>query len=227
METYPMGNSLQNQQPTVNTITVMIVEDDKRTREMYFGTINTTDDIECIGAYESAEDALKGLEKDIPSVLLMDIGLPGMSGIEAVQKIKEEYPTIEILMLTVYDDDEKIFKSICAGASGYILKNAKKQELIESIRGILHGAPMSPLIARRLLNLIREKTSPQEELLTLSPRERKILELLVEGYSEKRIAESLYISPLTVHTHIKNIYEKLHVHSRAAAISKAIKNRLL
>ena len=222
-----MSISLEKNKPDVNTISVMIVEDDKRTREMHVGTLHGVEDVECVGAYESAEDAIKGLEKDIPTVLLMDIGLPGMSGIEAVRKIKEEYPTIEILMLTVYDDDEKIFNSICAGASGYILKNAKKEELIESIRGILHGAPMSPLIARRLLNLIREKTTPQEELLTLSPRERKILELLVEGYSEKRIAETLYISPLTVHTHIKNIYEKLHVHSRAAAISKAIKNRLL
>ncbi len=221
-----MDNSPQKH-PTVNTITVMIVEDDKRTREMYVDTLQTTDDIECIGAYESAEDALKGLERDIPAVLLMDIGLPGMSGIEAAQKIKEEYPTIEILMLTVYDDDEKIFNSICAGASGYILKNAKKEKLIESIRGILHGAPMSPLIARRLLNLIREKTAPKNELLALSPREHKILELLVEGLSEKKIGETLFISPYTVHTHIKNIYAKLHVHSRAAAISKAIKNRLL
>ncbi len=198
-----MDNSPQKHS-TVNTITVMIVEDDKRTREMYVDTINSTEDIECIGAYESAEDALNALETEIPTVFLMDIGLPGMSGIDAVRIIKELYPTIEIMMLTVYDDDEKIFNSICGGASGYILKNAQKDRLIESIRGILHGAPMNPLIARRLLNLIREKTTPKDELLTLTPREQRILELLVEGLSEKRIGETLYISHHTVHTHIKN-----------------------
>jgi len=157
---------------------------------------------------------------------LMDIGLPGMSGIEGVKIVKSKFPTIDVLMHTVYDDDDKIFQSICAGASGYVLKNAESAELIRAIKEIRIGAPMSASIARRLLTMVRGKEAKPADQMNLSPREFDILQWLVEGYSYKRIAEKLFISPLTVQSHIKRVYEKLQVHSKSAAVSKALRYKL-
>lgn len=212
-----------------NSITVMIVEDRGRIRETIVDIINSSEGIKCIGAYGSCEAVLDALKTMVSEVLLMDIGLPGMSGIEGVKLIKSRYPSIDVLMHTVYDDDEKIFQSICAGASGYVLKNAESSELIRAIREIHVGAPMSASIARRLLTMVRGREGrgvATAEELNLTPRELDILQSLVEGHSYKKIAEKLFISPLTVQSHIKRVYEKLQVHSKSAAVSKALKYRL-
>lgn len=215
--------------PGPATITVMIVEDRGRIRETIVDIINNSEGIRCVGAFDSCEAVLEALKATIPDVMLMDIGLPGMSGIEGVKLIKNNYRSIDVLMHTVYDDDEKIFQSICAGASGYVLKNAESSELIRAIREIHVGAPMSASIARRLLTMVRgregREAKPAEEL-NLTPRELDILQSLVEGHSYKKIAEKLFISPLTVQSHIKRVYEKLQVHSKSAAVSKALKYRL-
>ncbi len=210
-------------------MTVMVVEDRSRIRETIVDIINNSEGLKCIGSFGSCEAALEGLKEGVPNVLLMDIGLPGMSGIEGVKMIKSRYPSIDVLMHTVYDDDDKIFQSICAGASGYVLKNAESAELIRAIRETKVGAPMSASIARRLLNMVRGREGRdivQAEDLNLTPRESDILQSLVEGHSYKKIAEKLFISPLTVQSHIKRVYEKLQVHSKSAAVSKALKYKL-
>lgn len=221
--------SKADQQNREGEVTVMIVEDRSRIRETIVDIINSSEGLRCIGAYNSCESALEELKKLVPNVILMDIGLPGMSGIEGVRIIKSRYPSIDVLMHTVYDDDEKIFQSICAGASGYVLKNAESDELIKAIRETHVGAPMSASIARRLLTMVRGRegaVASQAEELNLTPRELDILQSLVEGHSYKKIAEKLFISPLTVQSHIKRVYEKLQVHSKSAAVSKALKYKL-
>jgi DNA-binding NarL/FixJ family response regulator len=209
-----------------HVIRVAVIEDRGRIRDTIVDIINGTAGLTCVGAYNSVESALKQLDQNVPDVLLMDIGLPGMSGIEGVKVVKGRFPSLDVLMHTVYDDDDKIFQSICAGASGYVLKNAESAELIRAIKEIRIGAPMSASIARRLLTMVRGKEAPPADQMNLSPRELDILQWLVEGYSYKRIAEKLFISPLTVQSHIKRVYEKLQVHSKSAAVSKALKYKL-
>lgn len=214
-------------------LNVAIVEDDDGIRMAYEGLLSLAPDMRCVGSYCSCEDAIEHLEEDLPDVLLMDIGLPGISGIEGTRQIKSRWPSVEILMQTVYDDDTRIFNSICAGASGYVLKNAEPGQLIQAIKEIRDGAPMSAAIARRVLGLMRDSKSRNEEhppgdtaSAMLSPRELDILQSLVEGLSYKRIAEKHFISVHTVHGHIKKIYDKLQVHSKSAAVSKALRNGL-
>jgi DNA-binding NarL/FixJ family response regulator len=208
------------------TLEVALIEDDAIVRGSFADLINGTPGLSCNGEYESCESALKAFERSTPHVVLMDIGLPGMSGIKGARLLKERYPFLDILMLTVYDDDEQIFQSICAGASGYVLKNSEPSELVRAIFEIQTGAPMSASIARRVLSFVRRQGAPPSPDLNLTPREDDILQSLVEGLSYKKIAARLFISPLTVHTHIKRIYEKLQVHSRGEAVSKAMKRRL-
>lgn len=209
-----------------NETTVIVVEDRTRIRETVVDLINGSEGLRCVGAYGSCEALLDHLGDPPPDVILMDIGLPGMSGIEGVKAVKSRHPGVDILMHTVFDDDEKIFQSILAGASGYVLKNAESDELIRAIREIRVGAPMSASIARRMLALMRGKETKPPDELNLTPRELEILQWLVEGYSYKKIAEKLFISPLTVQSHIKKVYEKLQVHSKSAAVSKALKYKL-
>ena len=206
--------------------TVIVVEDRTRIRETIVDLINETDGLRCAGSYGSCEALLERLADEVPDVILMDIGLPGMSGIDGVKAVKARFPDVDILMHTVFDDDEKIFQSILAGASGYVLKNAEADELIRAIREIRVGAPMSASIARRMLAMMRGKEAKPTDALNLTPRELEILQWLVEGLSYKKIAEKLFISPLTVQSHIKKVYEKLQVHSKSAAVSKALKYRL-
>jgi len=208
------------------SLEVAVVEDDSVVRSTFAELINRTPGLACLGQFRTCESALEAFEKKPPRVALMDIGLPGMSGIEGARKIKERFPLVDILMLTVYDDDEKIFQSICAGASGYVLKNSEPAELIRAILEIQTGAPMTASIARRVLSFVRRGPPIRSSDLDLTPREFDILQSLVEGLSYKKIADGLFISPLTVHTHIKRIYEKLQVHSRGEAVSKAMRHRL-
>jgi DNA-binding NarL/FixJ family response regulator len=216
----------KNHDEPLDLTTVMIVEDRGRIRETIMNIINSSEGLKCIGSFGTCEEALETLKTTLPDVLLMDIGLPGMSGIEGVRVIKSRYPSLEVLMHTVYDDDDKIFQSICAGASGYVLKNAESSELIRAIRDIRDGAPMSASIARRVLTMVRGKEQTHTADMNLTPRELGILQLLVEGSSYKTVADKLFISPSTVQSHIKRIYQKLQVHSKTAAVSKALKYKL-
>lgn len=199
-------------------IRVALVEDDEKIRQSLIALLESSDGFRCVGAYETAEEAIDDFHHKDADVVLMDIHLPGMSGTESVRRLKEIKPSLEVIMLTVYEDDEKIFASLESGASGYLLKQTPPAELLSSIRQVTEGgSPMSPRIARRVVQSFKKEinSSPQ-----LSEREREILDLLVKGKRYKEIADTLFISPATVHTHLHNIYEKLQVRSRAEAAVK-------
>ena len=205
-------------------INVAIVEDDRRVRESMSVLIDGAENLRCAGAFATAEEALARVPQVKPDVLLMDINLPGMSGIECVRKLKAQMPKLQILMLTMYEDDEKVFQSLVAGASGYLVKRTSPAELLKAIAEVHGGAsPMSGKIARTVVEYFQklQDVSPQENYL--SKREEEILDLLVKGYRYKEIAEALTISFETVRSHLKNIYDKLHVHSRTEAVVKYLR----
>lgn len=210
-------------------IKVAIFEDNRSLREGLAAMIGGTPGFECVGAFPNCNNLLKNVALAKPDVILMDIEMPGLNGIEAVYLIREEYPEIKILMETIFDDDEKIFKSICAGAEGYILKHTSPAEIMEAIKEIYEGgSPMTPSIANRVLKMV--KTRPEignKESFDLSAREKEVLNCLVKGMSYKMIADTCFISIETVNVHIKNIYRKLHVHSKSEAVVKAIKGRIV
>lgn len=208
-------------------ISVVIVEDDEQIRDGISTLINSTDGFILNGAFGDCQALLKNLDEIIPSVFLMDISMPGMSGIECTAKIKSACPGANIIMLTVYEDDAQIFDSLRAGASGYILKRTPLEEIIEAIKDVHSGgAPMTPSIAKRVLNFFNESGKKLNEY-NLTSREKEILNELVNGLSYKKIAETLFISLDTVRSHIKNIYQKLHVSSRSEAVAKVIKDKHL
>lgn len=213
--------------PTKRTLTVALIEDEKEVRSGLSYILNHTDGFRCLDAFRTCEEALANLA-EAPNVLLCDIGLPGMSGIEGVQRLKQRFPALPIIMLTVYRDDEKIFESICAGASGYILKKATPQKILDAIVEVHEGgAPMSSEIAMKVLTAFRRVVPPKQTDYELSKREEEILQELIEGNSYKTTADHLNISVHTVRFHIRSIYEKLHVHSKSEAVAKALKNRLM
>ncbi|MBI1806098.1 MAG: response regulator transcription factor [Ignavibacteria bacterium] len=214
--------------PDNGTIRVAIVEDDDDMRITLQRFIDNTSGFSCTGAFESCEEALSPIESEGPDVILMDINLPGMSGIDGVRRIKLFDPHANILMLTVYQDDDNIFRSICAGASGYLLKRTPKDVLLNAIREVhAGGAPMNAGIARRVMELFRKTAAPTPAESSLTDREIEILQSLVDGCSYKMIADRHNISIETVRNHIKHIYEKLHVHSKSEAVAKALKERLV
>lgn len=203
-------------------VKVAIVEDDNEIREGLAVLINGSEGFQCVAAYSSAEDALSDLLKKKPDVVLMDINLPHMSGIECTRKLKELRPDLSIMVLTVYDDDESIFESLKAGARGYILKKTPPAKLLESILELYNGgSPISSRIARKVVQTFQVLGTSSEERENLSKRENEILAYLAKGYRYKEIAETLFISIETVRTHVRNIYEKLHVRSRTEAVLKA------
>ncbi|HTV41751.1 MAG TPA: response regulator transcription factor [Candidatus Sulfotelmatobacter sp.] len=206
-------------------ITVAIVEDDHRVRESLSVLINGTENIRCISAHSSGEEALEDIIYKKPDVVLMDINLPGMSGIDCVRKLKAASPKTQILMLTMYEDDEKVFQSLVAGASGYLVKRTSPSELLNAIQEVHSGAsPMSGKVARTVVEYFhkQQSTAPHQE--SLSRREEEILRLLAKGYRYKEIADALAISFETVRSHLKNIYDKLHVRSRTEAVVKYLRN---
>jgi len=209
-------------------ITVAIIEDEKEVRKGFSFILENTDGFKCIGDFKSYEDALPSLTS-APDVLLSDIGLPGMSGIDGVRLFREKFPSSAVIMLTVYSDDDKIFQSICNGASGYVLKKEPPAKILDSIREVHSGgAPMSSEIAMRVLTAFRTLSPPKTEVSTLlTRREEEILQELVKGNSYKSTADHLFISVHTVRFHIRSIYEKLHVHSKSEAVAKALKDRLV
>ena len=203
-------------------IHVAIVEDDKEIREAVREYLDDQRDFTCTLAFESVELFLKNLHKDVQlEVVLMDIGLPGMSGINGIKILKEQYPELNLIVFTVYHDSDKIFRSLCAGASGYLLKNAPFEEIKKAIK-IVHegGASMSPQIARNVIEFFQTPSKKEPESV-LTDKEKEIVMGLVEGLSYQMIADQSYISIETVRSHIKNIYRKLEVHSKAELIKKS------
>src|ERR1035437_10042706 len=204
-------------------ISVVIFEDNYLLRDGYYQLINGMPGFTCVGAYDNAADLLFKMKRSEPEVVLMDIDMPGISGIEAVQIIKENFPNIHIIMQTVFEDDDKIFRAIQAGAGGYILKKIPPSKILEAISEIYNGgAPMTPSIASKTLQLFRSglKPLPDKKHAQLNERQTEILECIVNGLSYKLIAEKLFISVDTVRYHVKNIYETLQVHSRFELINK-------
>jgi DNA-binding NarL/FixJ family response regulator len=203
-------------------ITVSIVEDDAPLRGILSEWIRGADDFKFLGMHENAEAALAALPQEKPSVVLMDINMPGMNGIECVRRLKPQMPATQFVMLTVYEDPDHIFKALSSGASGYMLKRTPRAELLAALKDVhAGGSPMSSNIARKIVQSFqRFSNTSSAEPDNLSPREREVLELLARGYLYKEIAESLHISVPTVNTHIRRIYEKLHVRSRSQAVAK-------
>jgi DNA-binding NarL/FixJ family response regulator len=200
-------------------INVAIVEDEDEVREGLAVLINGSEGFRCVQTYSSAEKALPGILKNKPDVVLMDINLPRMSGIECTRQLKARQPGLPIMVLTVYDDDEKIFESLKAGASGYLLKKTPPAKILEAIVELYNGgSPMSSRIARKVVQTFQAIGTSSEETENLSKREHEILFYLAKGYRYKEIAEALFISIETVRTHLRNIYEKLHVRSRSEAV---------
>ena len=210
-------------------IRVVIFEDNQSLRNGLFQLINGSDGFNCVDTFSNCDHLIERIEKTKPNVVLMDIEMPGISGIEGVRIIKEKFPGIKILMETIFDDDDKIFQSICAGAEGYILKHTSPVEILESIKEIHEGgSPMTPSIANRVLKMVKEKESKSRKTdFDLTQREKEILTCLVEGLSYKMTADTCAVSIDTVNTHIKNIYKKLQVHSKSEAVVKAIKGKIV
>ncbi|HTQ52787.1 MAG TPA: response regulator transcription factor [Candidatus Acidoferrales bacterium] len=203
------------------SIVVSIVEDDAPARGILADWVQRAPGFRCAGRYGNGEAALAALPAEKPTVVLMDINLPGMSGIECVRRLKPLLPGTQFVMLTVYEDADHIFNALAAGASGYLLKRVSRGELLAALQDVhVGGSPMSSNIARKVVQSFQRPALTASEAVDLSPREREVLELLARGYLYKEIAESLQISGPTVNTYIRRIYEKLHVRSRSQAVAK-------
>lgn len=207
-------------------IYVAIVDDDDKVRESLSWLIDSSRGFKCVGQYSGCSEALKGIEDDLPDVVLMDIEMPTLSGIECVERLKTEFPDLKILMLTNHSDDDHVFDSLRAGAVGYLLKNSEITKICESIREAHEGgAPMSSEVAKKVLAYFHKQNN-EKYSSSLSQRESEVLKALTEGLSDKAIADRLFISIPTVRFHLKNIYAKLHVNSRSEAVIKAMREKL-
>lgn len=209
-------------------INILIYEDNTDLREALVQLINTSSIYNCVGAFDNCRKVISDLNALNPQVILMDIDMPGRNGIEAVQLIRQVNKEVKIIILTVFDDNKTVFDAICVGASGYLLKKHCFEELFGAIAESLNGgAPLSPTIARMVLDYLAQNSSGTIEKYALTTREKEILDGLVKGYSYKKISNSLNIGFETVKKHIRNIYEKLHVHNQTEAVAKALKNRIV
>jgi DNA-binding NarL/FixJ family response regulator len=208
---------------------VTIFEDNRSLREGLYQLINGSPGLLCSGAFANCNNLSADIGASLPDVVLMDIEMPGINGIQAVKLIKESFPDVKILMETIFDDNEKIFQSICNGAEGYILKNTPPVQILLAIKEVYEGgAPMTPSIASKVLKMFKSNTSDHLPVeYNLTDREKEILKCLVEGMSYKMIADTCFISMDTVNGHIKNIYKKLQVHSKSEAVVKAIKGHII
>ena len=214
--------------PDTTALKVAIVEDQPRIREGLRILIDGTEGFRCSGSFGSMELAIEGIGRDLPDVALVDIGLPGMSGIDGIRVLKKDHPQLAILMLTVYDDDRRIFDALCAGACGYLLKKTPPARLLESLREVAGGgAPMSPEVARRVVALFREIRPPENVTYDLTPHEIRVLKLLVDGHNYKTAAAELDVSINTIRFHMRSIYEKLQVHSKSEAVAKGLRQRII
>jgi DNA-binding NarL/FixJ family response regulator len=212
-------------------LNVVIIEDQRDVREGLAVLIHGTPGFRCTRSYRTMEEALRALgttTDDPPDVILTDIGLPGMSGIDGIAALRTKFAELPILALTVYDTDDKVFNALCAGASGYLLKNTPPARLLESLQEVAGGgAPMSPEVARRVVRLFREFRPAREATYNLTAQENQLLKLLADGHHKKTAAHAMGISVNTVSFHLKHIYEKLQVHSKTEAVAKALRERLV
>jgi DNA-binding NarL/FixJ family response regulator len=207
---------------------VWVVEDNHLYRKNLDDLINNVEGLSCPFSADNCEAAIRALrDGDPPDVVLLDIGLPGMSGVEGVRRIKALSPSTNVIILTIQDDENKVFNAICGGATGYLLKASTPDDVVGAIREVLRGgAPMSPQIARKVLDAFGKSAPPRPEY-GLTDREKGILQLLTDGFSKQRIADRLFLSYHTVDSHLRNIYHKLHVQNRTSAVAKTLKERLL
>jgi DNA-binding NarL/FixJ family response regulator len=207
-------------------IKVAIVEDNQTLRKSMEQLFEQTEDIRCVASVRNLLNVVSIFHKAAPDIVLMDIGLPDISGIEGVRTLKNNFDNMQILMFTVFEDDDKIFEAIREGASGYLLKKTRPQEIIEAIRELNQGgSPMSPLVARKVVQYFQSGSPLKEEDFQLTTREKEILFALVDGLSYKKIADRYYLSVHTIRKHISNIYEKLHVHSKSQAVARILNSQ--
>jgi DNA-binding NarL/FixJ family response regulator len=227
MAIHPGSSAVRPTRP----LNVMLIEDQRDVREGLSVLINGTPGFRCTRSYRTMNEALQSMTAiagDLPDVVLTDIGLPGMSGIEGIGVLRKQYADLPVLALTVYDSDDKVFDALCAGASGYLLKNTPPARLLESLQEVAAGgAPMSPEVARRVVRLFREFRPAKEATYHLTPQENELLKLLADGQHKKTAAKEMGISVNTVSFHLKHIYEKLQVHSKTEAVVKALRERLV
>ena len=210
------------------TIRAAIVEDQRRTREGLRDLLEASEGLECVGAWGSMEEALAESLSPPPDAMLVDLGLPGMSGIDGITALRKRCPHTALVVLTVYEDNDRVFRALCAGATGYLLKNTPPAKLLEGIRdAVAGGSPMSPEIARMVVELFRRYHPPERAQYNLTPHELRLLKLLVEGHSYKTAAAELGVTVNTVAFHIQNIYGKLQVHSKSEAVARALNENLL
>jgi DNA-binding NarL/FixJ family response regulator len=206
------------------TTNISIVEDNDQLRGTLVRLLDREEGFHCVSNYGNAEAALEGLPQDKPQVVLMDINLPGMNGVECVRRLKQVLPDTLVVMLTAYEDTENIFNALAAGAAGYLLKRAPRAELLDAIREVCRGgSPMTPHIARKVVQSFQKPASTSQPVENLSEREQEVLDCLSQGFLYKEIAEKLGISYETVHTYIRRIYEKLQVRTRTEAVAKFLK----
>jgi len=209
-------------------VRVAVIEDRREIRDGLAALINGTEGYCCTGAFRSMEYALAGIGASLPDIVLVDIGLPGMSGIDGIRFLKERYPALQFLVLTIYDDDERIFDALCAGACGYLLKRTAPARLLESLKEVSEGgAPMSPEVARRVIGLFREIRSPKHAEHQLTPHQTRLLKLLADGHNYKTAAAELGVTVDTIGFHLRHIYDKLQVHSKSEAVAKALRDRII
>lgn len=211
-------------------IKVAIIEDQRKFREYLAALIEGSEGFSCTGSFRSMEEALDRMRPgaEMPDVVLVDIGLPGMDGIEGIRILRERFPQLILLMHTVYDGDERIFNALCAGASGYLLKKTSPVRLLESLReAMAGGAPMTPEVAHQVIRLFREIRPVEKPDEQLTPHEVRLLEMLAEGHNYDTAAVELGVTTHTISFHLQRIYEKLHVHSKTEAVAKALRNRLI
>jgi DNA-binding NarL/FixJ family response regulator len=209
-------------------IKAAIIEDRRDLREGLTILINGTPGYQCVGSFRSMEEALPRIGHHLPDVVLVDIGLPGISGTEGIRQLHELFPGLALLVLSVYDDDEKVFEALCAGACGYLLKHTAPARLLEALKEAINGgAPMSPEVARRVLAIFREISPPERADYQLTAHEKRLLKLLIEGHNFKAIAPQLGVTVHTIAFHMQRIYTKLQVHSKSEAVAKAMRHRLV
>ena len=208
-------------------IAVAIVDDNKDLRMGTSYVLSSSPSFKVVGTYETAEGLIDAFDDIIPDVVLMDIELPGINGIEATEQLKKKHPHVQIVILSVFEDDENVFQAICAGACGYVAKPVMPAQVTDMVEQAFGGAsPMSPHIARKVLEMFKHYLPPPKADYNLTERELEVLDYLTRGYDNKMIAEKLFLSTYTVRAHIRNIYDKLHVHSKSQAVAKALKERV-
>ena len=209
-------------------IKVAVIEDRREIRDGLAALINGTEGYRCTGAFRSMEHALDGIGASLPDIVLVDIGLPGMSGIEGIRLLNERHSTLQFLVLSVYDDDERIFEALCAGACGYLLKRTAPARLLESLKELREGgSPMSPEVARRVVHLFQEIRPPKHADHQLTPHQIRLLKLLADGHNYKTAAAQLGVTVDTIGFHLRHVYEKLQVHSKSEAVAKALRERII